>query len=778
MARVKTEPESTLQGLVTVSGQPVPLTGVAYRGRLCDLALELRVIQRYRNAEAMPIEAMYLFPLPEAAAVCGLTVTLGDRVIRAEIEERDKAFDRYDEAMGRGDTAVLLDQERPNVFQMSVGNLCPGEEAVVEIRLVLEARLDGDGVRLMLPTTLSPRYTPPRLSAAEQAEIERITPPYAADVPYGLTLELALEMASPIRSVSSLSHPVEIAVDGANATVRLSARETVMDRDFILVCRTASPHQASVLAAESHGRDHLLLTLFPDMSAAEPAPRQLAFLVDCSGSMRGDSIDEARRAVELCLRALRPGDRFRIIRFGSRTDHLTAGFVDFSQASLDGAVARIRAMDADLRGTELLPALQELVSGAREGRLDVIVLTDGQVSNEEEVLDLVRTIAARWRIFSFGIGAGASEFLVRGLARESRGECEFIFPGERIEPKVLRQFGRIDTPLLHDARFDWGGVSVEQAPVTPPPVFAGEPLVVAARLTQPGASVAAGTVVTFTALTATGPREWSATVRRAAPDGPVPLLWARRRIRELEAGFGVPSGSTQRRNRPRAESGLVSLSKEYALMSAETSFVGIVERPSDAKAAAPAEARRVPVMVTAGWHGRDQIQPRQKGIRIELNKAVPVDQTMAGGMPDVDSSRMLFSSAPASMEHSKPAFYERRTTAKPAKPPTKQDPAIWYLDLLLHQRADGSFPLNDALAGWANRSLAELRDWAHRLEPAGPEAEMILATALALALLELNAHANVANWKPAAAKARTWLGRHAATVDGVPVDSWLRQQLK
>ncbi|HNR40560.1 MAG TPA: VIT domain-containing protein, partial [Acidobacteriota bacterium] len=170
MARAKTEPESTLQGLVTVSGQPVPLTGVAYRGRLCDLALELRVIQRYRNAESTPIEAMYLFPLPEEAAVCGLTVTLGDRVIRAEIEERDKAFDRYDEAMGRGDTAVLLDQERPNVFQMSVGNLCPGEEAVVEIRLVLEARLDGEGVRLMLPTTLSPRYTPPRLSAAEQAE--------------------------------------------------------------------------------------------------------------------------------------------------------------------------------------------------------------------------------------------------------------------------------------------------------------------------------------------------------------------------------------------------------------------------------------------------------------------------------------------------------------------------------------------------------------------------------------------------------------------------------
>ena len=162
---------------------------------------------------------MYLFPAPEGAAVCGLTVTLGDRVLRAVVEEREKAFEIYDEAMGQGDTAVLLDQERPNVFQMSVGNLLPGEEAVVEVLMIMDAKPDGEEIRLMIPTTISPRYNPASANPAERAEIERITPPYAAGVPYGLTVALELEMASAIRSVSSQSHPVEVTVNGARATV-------------------------------------------------------------------------------------------------------------------------------------------------------------------------------------------------------------------------------------------------------------------------------------------------------------------------------------------------------------------------------------------------------------------------------------------------------------------------------------------------------------------------------------------------------------------------------
>ena len=310
--------------------------------------------------------------------------------------------------------------------------------------------------------------------------------------------------------------------------------------------------------------------------------------------MDGDSIDEARRAVELCLRALRLGDRFQIVRFGSTVEFLSPGLLEYSQETLDDAAARVRAMQADLGGTEILRPLQHILPIEGRDHLDVVLLTDGQVGNEAEVLELVRHHRDRCRVFSFGIGAGCSEHLVRGLARESSGESEFIFPGERIEPKVLRQFARIDTPLLQEVKVDWGGLPVEPAPAEIPPIFAGDALVVTARLAMGREKFPDGAVVRLTATMAGGRRDWSVVVKRTAEDGPVPLLWARRRIRDLEAGFGAPAGSTQRRQRPKGTGELVDLSKEYGLLCSETSFVGVVERPEGQKAQGLAEARRVP----------------------------------------------------------------------------------------------------------------------------------------------------------------------------------------
>ena len=785
MARAMIEPRETLTGLVGAQGQPVPLCGVAYDGLLCGTAFQLRIIQRYRNHEEQPIEATYLFPAPEGAAVCGLTVTLGDRVLRAVVEEREKAFDLYDEAMGRGETAVLLDQERPNVFQMSVGNLLPGEEAVVEVRLVMDAKPDGEEIRLMVPTTISPRYHPPTSDPALQAEIERITPPYAASVPYGLSVAFELEMASDIRSVSSESHPVDVTVSGNRATVRLAQREAAMDRDFILKCRTAAPHAASAQAAAAHGHDHVVVTLVPDLErAAEPAPRRVVFLVDCSGSMQGDSIDEARRAVELCLRALRAGDRFQIVRFGSTVDSLSPGLLEYTQKSLDDAVDRIRAMDANLGGTEILPALRHIFSGAGEGRLDLVVLTDGEVGNEAEVLELARQNRGRCRIFSFGIGAGSSEHLVRGLARESGGESEFIFPGERIEPKVLRQFARIDTPLLQEVHIDWGGLPVEAAPVQIPPVFAGDALGVAARLSKEGAQFPDGAVVRLTAATPDGRKEWSAEVKRVEHGDVVPLLWARRRIRDLESGFGAPSGSTQRRQRPKGTGPLVDLSREYGLVCSETSFVGVVEWTDGKKAEGPAEARRVPVMTTAGWHGRGGIMPNAAMSLPSLffAKSAPPSGVLYDQMPTaMKTSGRSLRNCPDASDQDFPReslMLECRVApVRRSKGPAGQE-AFWHLDLLALQRADGSFRLGDDLAKWAGKKLGELKKWARKLAPGGSEAESVLATALALALLERKAADASDQWQAAAAKARAWLATRRSTLEGIPVEDWLRQNLK
>lgn len=780
MARTMIEPRGTLTGLVGAEGQAVPLCGVAYEGQLCGTAFKLRLIQRYRNGEDKPIEAMYLFPATEGAAVCGLTVTLGDRVLRAVVEERDKAFDLYDEAMGRGDTAVLLDQERPNVFQMSVGNLLPGEEAVVEVRLVMDAKPDGGEIRLMIPTTISPRYNPATADPAARTDIERTTPPYAASVPYGLTVALELEMASDIRSVSSESHPVEVTVTGSRATVRLAQRETAMDRDFVLKCRTAQPHSASALAANAHGRDHVAVTLLPELGQdAEPASRRVVFLVDCSGSMQGDSIDEARRAVELCLRALRAGDRFQIVRFGSTFQSLSPELSEYSQKTLDDAVARVRMMEADLGGTEILRPLRHILSNAGEDRLDVVVLTDGQVGNEAEVLELARQHRDRCRIFSFGIGAGCSEHLVRGLARESGGESEFIFPGERIEPKVLRQFARIDTPLLQEVELDWGGLPVEAAPARIPPVFTGDALVVTGRLAKEDAEFPEGAVVRLSAVTPAGRKEWTAVVKRAGQGDVVPLLWARRRIRDLESGFGAPSGSSQRRQRPRGQREMVDLSMEYGLLCSETSFVGVIERPDGQKAGGLAEARRVPVMTTAGWHGRGRIMPTMlMSAPATPPPGVSYDACAPKSM-SIKAKLFMRGNEACDIEFSREFQPHHHVSAHRAKPKKIRGlDAYWHLDLLALQQADGSFPLGEELAGWTGKKIEELKKWARKLSPGGSKAESVLATTLALILLEKKAADASDQWQAAAAKARGWLASHRSTLEGLPVEDWLLQNLK
>ncbi len=196
------DPDHPAPILVSPAGEPVPLLGVALEGRFQGGAGEVAVRQRFRNTEAKPIEVTYLFPLPDNASVCELVIEQDGRVLRAQVEERDKAFELYDEALARGDGAVLLDQERPNIFQVSVGSLLPGREVVVTIRFLMTAALTARGMRVMIPTSISPRYSPPRLSAADRAEIDRTTPPYAGSVPYGLSLDLSFEAHAPIRASS------------------------------------------------------------------------------------------------------------------------------------------------------------------------------------------------------------------------------------------------------------------------------------------------------------------------------------------------------------------------------------------------------------------------------------------------------------------------------------------------------------------------------------------------------------------------------------------------
>lgn len=815
VAKSETVQGGSLAGLFAADGSPVPLLGVHFKGRLEGSALDLTVSHRFRNAEKAAIEAVYVFPLPEEGVVHGLVVRSGDRVIRAVAEEREKAFEIYDRALADGNGAFLLDQERPNIFHISVGAVSPGAEVVAETTVTLPVRVTGKELRLALPTTISPRYTPASMDAADRAEWERVTPPYARSVPYGVTLELEILAAEAIRAVDSPSHPLRVELDGSRAVIGLGAGVSAMDRDIVVRLELAAAPQAVAWASMRGERDHCRLEFAPVVEPPKDAPpRGVMFVVDCSGSMGGDSIREARRAVEICLRSLRVGDSFRILRFGSRMDDLTGGWRTFDQERLDDTAKKLRGMDADLGGTEILPALQDVFRDLALQAVDVVVLTDGQVSNEADVLEFVRRSRDRMRVFSFGIGAGSSEFLVRGLARESGGEAEFIFPGERIEPKVLRQFGRIQTPRVSDLSVDWAGRRVEAAPAAFPPLFSGDAWSLTARA-KAGEAFRDGERVRVTGRTEAGPLEWEVAVRRVPEGGALPMLWVRDRLRDLEERFGAPSASRQKRPSDPSRSEAVGLAVEYGIASSLTSLVAVEERSDKEKTSGPLELRRVPSAITRGWHGmgaveegmcidaeadlrRSFVQPppvsgqaKRETVEMHTRTIAPAPcfpREQASASP-VSFKRKLSSVANASAPLCEPfgladaadGFFADRAVGRKfeSKQRGEYDVGLdpWYLRLLTEQSADGSFSLTGLLAEGSGKKLAELKGWVKESGLSGKVAERLLATALALVLLAKLAAEHEGEWRPAAQKARAFLAGKDALPGGGTVAAWLESRL-
>ncbi|HEX7581056.1 MAG TPA: VWA domain-containing protein, partial [Thermoanaerobaculia bacterium] len=572
-----------------------------------------------------------------------------------------------------------------------------------------------------LPTTVSPRYAPEAdRKRVGQSPAEALNPPVAFQVPYSLDLTVTLEMPSAIRGVESPTHPLSFELDGPRGTVRLGERIAALDRDFVLKVRLEKPHAARAWVERDPRGTVALLAFLPRLSdsASKRRPCEAIFVVDRSGSMGGTSIEEARNALQLCLRSLDTGSRFNVVGFGSTFQTLFPESRPYDDASLAEATRYVAAMDADLGGTEILPALEAVLSAPAVAELprQVFLLTDGEVTTTDEVISLAASHAPRARIFTFGIGAGASAHLVRGIARAGRGEAELIAPGERIEAKVVRQLSKALSPALTDVAVDWGGLEAIQAPYVVPPVFIG------------------GRVLVYGFVK--GDRPATVTLSAQGPDGPISeslvvdptggaegdliaTLAARALIRDLEEGvsplhvrrFQQDRGQTGRTERVKEE--IVRLGTTYSLASRETSFVAVEHRKSPL--GEEAVLRRVPVALTRGW----------------------------GGMMQAASMKMTPPAANAA-----PRQAESLSEGSSLRPVDR---------LVALQRADGRWELTRELAdllGLKLRTLEKLLDAA----AGDPEkARRALATSLALRWLNVNVSSERGEWALLAAKAQAWL---------------------
>ena len=433
--------------------RPVPLEGVSVDAHVVDFCVRTVLSQQFHNREPFPIEAVYVFPIDERAAVCGFEAEIDGVVTKGVVQEKQQARATYEKAIASGDGAQLLEQKRADIFELTVGNLLPNQRATIRITTVADLKIEGEDVRFFLPTFVAPRYQPAR-------ETDPIPSGNVKRVLDGLRIDLSCTMSQPITAITSPSHAIvaNIQPGARTASASLAAGVTQLDKDLVVLIRTLNPHEPRVcVEVAEDGSTATMITLAPHIELDEEKC-ELIFIVDRSGSMSGTKIDQARKAMTLFFRSLPEDCYLNIVGFGSSFRKLWPKSAKYARQSLADATAHISSMNADLGGTELLQPLQDVLAQPNIAgyKRQVFVLTDGEVSNTSEVVECVRRYQHSNRLFALGLGEGASHELVEGIARAGRGTSEFVVSAaDRLETKVIQQLKTAIQPAMDDVTVVW-----------------------------------------------------------------------------------------------------------------------------------------------------------------------------------------------------------------------------------------------------------------------------------------------------------------------------------
>ncbi len=496
---------------------PAPVLDTEYEIRVTGLIVRARVTQRFVNTGTGWADGLYVFPLPESAAVDHLLMTVGDRQIEGQIQERRQAEQTYREARDAGQRASLVRQHRPNLFTTAVANIGPSEEIVVEIEYQQAARYDAGDFRLRVPLAITPRFTPPPSGRNLLAD-GRPGPGSAAfavsgiepdPVPPGpglagavgrhmrqVSLTVDLDAGMPLSRIESSYHQILDVESGPGRYLITLAHPSVpADRDFELVWtpEVGRLPKTAVFAEEMGGEWYALLMVLPPPPAAAPSvrlPRDVVFVIDTSGSMKGGSIEQARTALLWALDRLEPQDRFNVIRFDSTTDLLFDTSLDVGANSLEAARRFVRGLRAD-NGTNMLPAVaaalaEEPVPGMLR---QVVFITDGAVGNESELFSFIQQNLGRNRLFTVGIGAAPNSHFMTRAARFGHGTFTNVGKIEEVGEKMAALFGKLESPVMTDVAVQWDDPGAEIYPDRWTDLYVGEPLLAVAKLAQPGGAV-------------------------------------------------------------------------------------------------------------------------------------------------------------------------------------------------------------------------------------------------------------------------------------------------
>jgi Ca-activated chloride channel family protein len=550
----------------------LPLKSTRVQVTISGVIADVVVTQQYKNEGTRAIEARYVFPGSTRAAVYGMNVRLADRLVTAQIREKQQARVEYEHAKSRGQTAALLEQHRPNVFQMNVANIMPGDDVRVELRYTELLVPDSGDYEFVFPTVVGPRYNSPQSVAAQARWVAQ---PYLEQgVATPSAFDLHVDIATPIgiKEVRSSSHTIEVTdKDDKHASVALAARQgAANDRDFILRYRLAGDRVESGVMLFQGGDENFFVAMVEPPKFVPPAsinPREYIFVVDISGSMHGFPLDTSKALLRELIGSLRPSDTFNVLLFSGSNSFLAPHSVPATPANIDRAIRTIN----EQRGggsTEIVPALRRVYAEPKAADVarTVVVVTDGYVTVEPEVFQLVRQHLSEANVFAFGIGSSVNRHLMEGIARAGMGEPFIITKPEEAREQA-RKFRRlIESPVLTSVKARFQGLDVyDVEPEQLPDVLGERPVIVFGkwRGAPQGAVVIEG-------RTASGPYSETLYVSGNAGTETAALrhLWARHRIQALSDQEALEGGDRQK-------PAITQLGLRYGLLTQYTSFLAV-----------------------------------------------------------------------------------------------------------------------------------------------------------------------------------------------------------
>lgn len=640
-------PGPTCGELSSAEGVRLPLKAVDVDTVIVGMTATSTVRQRFVNNLDTALEATYVFPLPARAGVTDFVADLAGRRVVGVLKERGEARADYEQALVSGQRAAIVEEDRSDVFSVRVGNLGPGEEATIEMRLTGPLAFEDGEATFRFPLVVAPRYTTgtplsgDRTGGGEAPDTDavpdasRVTPPRLGDGDERPDLQISLTVDGGGFAVSDLRSSLPTAVLDSDGVTRLELQPGLRaDQDFILRFRVDRTELSSsaLLVPDTEGDEGTWsVTLLPPAETSS-APRDVVVVLDRSGSMHGWKMIAARRAAGRIVDMLDTADRFCVIAFDDRVDTpdaLPNRLVEATDRNRFAAASWLGSLQSR-GGTEMAEPLRmafRLLANADQGRCaSVVLVTDGQISGEDHLLRSLATIAGRTRTYCVGIDRAVNAGFLDRLASMNSGRVELVESEDRLDEAMGRLARTIGRPTLTDVRVSADGVEIIDGTVTPgraPDAFAGVPCVISGRYR----GSAAGASLRVAADASTGPFAVTVPAKTAPEAIAVQTIWARSLVRDMEDDYASGRGDTELAVQ------LVAHSIRFGVLSRFTAFVAVDPERTDA---GPLTEVMQPVEQPAGWAMLAAAAPTTGAFPMAAPMGAP---PAAAGVPFVGTAR-------------------------------------------------------------------------------------------------------------------------------------------